>query len=87
MPTISRSAAKRLRQSEKRTIVNNKAKGNIDFLIKKAYKAITAKDNNQITETVKKAVKAIDKAVQKKIIKKNTAARKKKQLFFALKKK
>lgn len=84
MPTITRSAAKRHRQTEKRTIINKNTKAYIDFLVKKACQAMATKDKTQSLEAIKKAVSVIDKAVQKKILKKNTAARKKTQLFIKL---
>lgn len=85
MPHISRSAAKRLRQAKKRTAINNRAKASINFLAKKVVQAVAAKNKTAAEEAVKLAVQAIDKAVQKKILKKNTAARKKSQLFSKIK--
>lgn len=76
-----KSAAKALRQSKKLAAHNKAIKDNIKTLIKKTKKAIEAKENDKALELVKSAIKAIDKATQKKIIKKNTGARKKSRLM------
>lgn len=80
MPT-QKASFKHLRQTKKRTIVNRQIAENIKYLIKKGEKAIDLKDTAKAQEFVKKAVKAIDKAAQKKLIKKNTAARRKSSLM------
>jgi small subunit ribosomal protein S20 len=48
--------------------------------MKKTRESVKADDIKAAQEFLKKAQKALDKAVQKKIIKKNTAARKKSRL-------
>ncbi|HNP75177.1 MAG TPA: 30S ribosomal protein S20 [bacterium] len=78
---IKKSAMKALRQNKKATVKNYKVKANLKELIKKSRKLIEAKDQSTSPESVKQAIKAIDKAVQNKIIKKNTGSRKKSRLM------
>jgi len=78
MPNI-KSAKKELRKNIKRRAHNKKIKDNLKSLIKKSRKAITAK-SPQATELVKAALKALDKAASKGIIKKNTHDRNKSRL-------
>jgi small subunit ribosomal protein S20 len=77
---IQKSAYKDLRKAKKRTAKNAKIKENIKFLLKKTSKSVENKEKDAAQETFLKAVKAIDKAMQKKLIKKNTGARKKSRL-------
>ena len=78
MPNI-KSAKKALRQSVKRQAYNKEIKDNVKNLIKKSRKAIEAKDE-KAKEIVAQAIKALDKATQKGVIKKNTGTRKKSRL-------
>ncbi|OGF25227.1 30S ribosomal protein S20 [Candidatus Falkowbacteria bacterium RIFOXYB2_FULL_34_18] len=75
----TKSALKELRKGAKREIYNKKIKDNLKTLIKKTRKAIEVKDA-KAEEMVKTAIKTIDKAKQKGVIKKNTADRKKSRL-------
>ncbi len=68
-----------MRKSAKRKIHNTKIKDNLKNLLKKSKKAIESKDK-QAGELVGKTLKALDKAAQKGIIKKNTRDRKKSRL-------
>ncbi len=79
MPTKN-SAFKSLRQSKKRHERNKKIKSDITALVRKVRKAVSLKDQSKSSEWLKQAVKKIDKASQKGILKKNTAARKKSRL-------
>ncbi|MFH1565452.1 MAG: 30S ribosomal protein S20 [bacterium] len=76
-----KSAIKALKQSKKLAEHNKEIKDNVKNLIKKTKKAVEAKEGDKVLESIKSAIKAIDKAAQKKIIKKNTAARKKSRLM------
>ena len=78
MPNI-KSAKKELSKSLKRAAFNRKIKENLKSLIKKSRKAIAAKDS-QAKDFVSRAIKALDKAAQKGIIKKNACNRKKSRL-------
>lgn len=84
MPNV-KSAKKELRKSQKRAIYNKKIKDNVKSLIKKSRKAIAGKDG-KAEELVLKSFKAIDKAAQKGVIKKNTKNRKKSRLHAQLNK-
>jgi small subunit ribosomal protein S20 len=77
---IKHAAFKHLRQTKKRTINNKKAKASLKALVKSVRLAITGSDKKKAAEALGKAIKALDKAAQKKIIKKNKAARLKSRL-------
>ena len=64
---------------------NQQYKNRIKTFLKKAYKAIDEKAENQ-AETIKETLKIIDKTASKGVIKKTTAARKKSRLTLALNK-
>lgn len=78
-----KSAIKHLRQIKKLTAKNLKIKGDLKTLIKKTRQALAVKKIDQAKELISKAIKSLDRAAQKKIIKKNTAARRKSQLMKA----
>ncbi len=84
MPNL-KSGKKELRKSAKRKVYNKKIKNNLKNLIKKSNQAITAKEKNA-EEFIKKTLKALDKAAQRGIIKKNTRDRKKSKLHKKLNK-
>jgi small subunit ribosomal protein S20 len=75
-----KSAIKELRKSAKRAIRNYKVKKAIKDVVKESKKLIETKEK-QATDKVKAAIKLLDKAAAKKIIAKNTAARKKSRLM------
>lgn len=77
---IKKSAIKALRQSKKRAEHNKKVNSDIIALVRKIRKAVEKKDSAKASEWLRQVIKKIDRAVQKKIIKKNTAARKKSRL-------
>ncbi len=81
----TKSAKKELRKNVKKQIRNKKIKDNIKALIKKSRKVIDAKDA-QAKGLVAQTLKALDKAAQKGIIKKNTCDRKKSRLYQRLNK-
>lgn len=76
-----KSALKALKQSKKTAVRNLKVKRAVKNLTKKTLKAIDAKNGDEMKKYFLSAVKAIDKAIQKKVIKKNTGARKKSVLM------
>lgn len=82
MPNI-KSAKKRVKVAEKKTLRNTMKKSALRTSIKKAKTAI---DNNSpdANEVVVAAIKTIDKAAASNILHKNTAARKKSQLTKAV---
>ena len=75
-----KSAKKRVRQTEKRRDVNRSSKSNLRTQIKKLRSALTAIDGNLSKELLNPTVSSIDKAVNKGILHKNTAARYKSRL-------
>ncbi len=77
---------KALRQDIKKAKRNAKVKKDVKGLIKSTKKALGLKDKTSATDRIKKAIKAIDKAVQNKVLKKNTGARKKSRLMKGLNK-
>lgn len=83
---IKKSAKKYMRVTAKNTTRNIIVMGVVKGAIKKTREAVAASDIDKSKEWLKKASKALDKAAQKKVIKKNTAARKKSRLNALVKK-
>ena len=75
-----KSSKKRVRQTEKRRDVNRSNKSTLRTQIKKLRSALTASDSNLSKELLNPTVSSIDKAVNKGILHKNTAARYKSRL-------
>jgi len=73
------SAAKEIRKGKKRELRNLRVQRNIKDLTKKAMRAIEAKAEDAVPK-VKMTFKALDKAAQKGIMKKNTVSRRKARL-------
>ena len=78
MPNI-KSAKKRVKVIEAKTLRNKAIKSNLKTTLKKANLAIENQEENSV-DAVRLATKKIDQAVAKGILHKNTAARKKSQL-------
>jgi small subunit ribosomal protein S20 len=76
----TRSALKRLRQSEKRLLRNKAVKSELKTCRKKVLAAVEANNKEEAKAQLTKAVSLYDKAVQKGVIKLNTAARGKSRL-------
>lgn len=75
-----KSALKRVRQNEKRNEINRSNRSKLRTSIKKVRVAVTAGDKKEGSEILLSTVSLIDKAVNKGIIHKNTAARHKSRL-------
>jgi small subunit ribosomal protein S20 len=75
-----KSAEKRVRQNEKRNAVNRNNRSKLRTQIKKLRASIAGGDQTQSSEYLTATVSVIDKAVNKGIIHKNTAARYKSRL-------
>ncbi len=75
-----KSAEKRVRQNEKRRAVNRSNRTRVRTQIKKLRSALKASDKNLSLELLNPTVSIIDKAVNKGILHKNTAARYKSRL-------
>ncbi len=72
-----KAAAKSLRQTKTRTARNQKTRDNLSYLIRALKKALKQSDKAKAVEVSQKLKQALDKAAQKNVIKKNTAARRK----------
>ena len=79
MPNI-KSAIKRVNVIEKKTLQNNMIKSAYKTAVKTFESAIDAGDKAKAEETFKVAVKKVDQACTKGVIKANTASRKKSNL-------
>ena len=83
---IKNSAKKYMRVTAKKTTKNKVVKGVFKNSIKRTREAVKAKDIKTAQAELKIAIKSLDKAAEKNIIKKNTAARKKSRLNALVKK-
>ena len=79
MPNI-KSAKKRVKVIEKKTLRNNMIKSGYRTAVKKFEEAIEAGNIEEATKLFSDATKKIDQACTKGVIVKNTAARKKSSL-------
>jgi small subunit ribosomal protein S20 len=79
------SALKRVRQTERRTEVNRKAKTQLRHGIRAMRRVLTAKDAKAAAELLPKTFSMIDRSAKKGLIKKNTAARYKSHLHAKVK--
>lgn len=79
MPNI-KSAIKRVSVIETKTLKNNMIKSEYKTAVKKFETAVADGNKEKAEEALKLATKKIDGACSKRIIKKNTAARKKSNL-------
>lgn len=77
---IKDSAKKYMRVTERKTARNKIVKGTFKGAIKKTREAVKAGNTDEAQKWLKSAIKFLDKAAQKKVLKKNTAARKKSRL-------
>lgn len=77
---ITKSAKRAIRSSERKMVYNDRRKKAMKEAVKETKTLLSAKDKKAVQEMLSKAYKAIDKAVKTKLIKKNTAARKKSRL-------
>ncbi len=75
-----KSAEKRVRQNEKRREVNRNNKSKLRTQIKKLRTTIGTSDKAQSQELLNPTISLIDKAVNKGVLHKNTAARHKSRL-------
>ena len=75
-----KSAEKRVRQNEKRNQINRSNRSKLRTQIKKLRSAVAASDKKESGELLQPTVSLIDKAVNKGLIHKNTAARYKSRL-------
>ena len=74
------SALKRARQTEKRTIINRANTSRLRGALRDLREAIARGDKAAAEKTYRETVSALDNAIQKGVIHKNTAARYKSRL-------
>ena len=82
---ITSSAKKAIRSSARKHVFNLRRKNVLTDTTKALLKALAAKDVKGAEKLLSSAYKAIDKAMKRGVIKKNTAARKKSRLAVAIK--
>lgn len=75
-----KSAEKRVRQNEKRRLVNRSNRSSLRTQIKKLRTALTSGDKQQSQELLTPTIALIDKSVNKGVLHQNTAARYKSRL-------
>lgn len=83
MPNI-KSAKKRVKVIEKKTLINQMHKTALKTAVKKFEAAVEANDKENINALYNAAVKKLDQGANRGIIHKNAAARKKSQLALKL---
>ena len=83
---IKKAGIKALRQSKKHRIRNVSAKNSLKDLTKKTEKSLLSGKKEESKELVQKTIKALAKAAKTKLIKKNTASRRKSRLMKKLNK-
>ena len=75
-----------MRVTKRKTAKNKIVKGTFRSAIKKTREAVSAGKIEDAKKFLAESIKSLDKAAQKKVIKKNTAARKKSRLNKLVKK-
>ena len=85
MPNI-KSAIKRVNTSKTKTLENTMIKSEYKTAVKNFLQSVEAGDKEKALAQYKIAVKAVEKAAKKDVIKDNTCSRKKSQLDKALNK-
>ncbi len=81
---ITKTAKKRLKQSEKRRILNLRYKRRMKKVVKEIRELVEKGKKKEGKKLLPTAYKIIDKAAKRGIIKENTASRKKSRLTKAL---
>ena len=80
----TKSAKKRIRQSEKRTVRNRLYRSSARTYIKRTRQLIAAGELEQAEEMAERAYSTLDKAARKRILHPRNAARRKSRLMSAL---
>ena len=81
---ITKSAQKALRQNKRRAIRNVKRKRKIKDLMKEVKKLVSQNKAKEAKKLLPEIYKSLDKAAKTKVIKKNTASRKKSRITKAI---
>lgn len=79
------SALKRVRQEEKRTLINRRVKTRLRHQIRAMRRLLTAKNLEAATAALPATFSVVDRSAKNGVIKKNTAARYKSKLHLRLK--
>ncbi len=80
----TKSAGKAMRQSRRRNAINLRTRSKYKSTVKATRSLIAEGSAGEAAESLKKAMSALDKAVKKNVLHKNTASRKKSRLSKAL---
>lgn len=83
---IKKAAKEALRHSKKRREINLKVREELKNTIKKFRELVEEKKIDEAKKLINMCYKLLDRAAKKRVIKKNTASRKKSRLAQALKK-
>jgi small subunit ribosomal protein S20 len=75
-----KSSEKRVRQSEKRRLINRSNRTKVRTYIKKVRTALDSGNTDEIQQVLPAAISVIDKSVHKGVLHKNAAARYKSRL-------
>ena len=75
-----KSAEKRVRQSEKRRVINRSHRSKVRTYIKKLRTALDSGNSNDVQAALPEVMSVIDKSVQKGVLHKNAASRYKSRL-------
>lgn len=78
---IKRAAMKALRQSKTRTKRNDNVRDGVEYLRRALRKAVEAGNVKEAADFATQTIRAIDKAMQGKVMKKNTGARTKSRIM------
>lgn len=81
---IKKAAIKALRQAKGKTKYNKAWRNKINYLVKKSRQSLLTKNKDEAQKWISQACQILDKAAQKKVIKKNNADRRKSRLTRAL---
>lgn len=80
----TKSAMKAMRNSRRRNAINLRTRSKFKSAVKETRTLIASGDAKESAESLKKAMSALDKAVKKDVLHKNTASRRKSRLAKAL---
>ena len=77
----TKSAAKAMRDQERRRLRNQSVRSSTRTFVKKAEAQIADGETNPVADVVREAISAIDRAARKGVIHRNNAARRKSRLM------
>ncbi len=80
----TKSAAKAMRQSRRRRDINSKTRSKVKNATKQVKKFTSDNNVNEALKALRDAMSALDKAVKKGVVHKNTASRKKSRMAKAI---